>query len=112
MIKDIQVSFSNLKHNQNETQENVKTANGSTHKDVDLFLRLLLETKEKIGGIIVKVYVSFTKDKKKIEFWTSDKISDVKTVFLEFPFYNLEEYFVLSNTEKSEFILKYIVNSF
>ncbi len=111
MIRDIQVSFQDLVYRSGYSQKLVKEANLSVHFIQDLFLRLL-ETKEGIGGKIMKVNVSFTKDEKQIKFRCSDQVEDVVTVFTELPFNSLDDYLLLSNNDKSEFVLKYIVDAF
>ncbi len=111
MIKDISIGFTDLKYYGNETQEQVKLANSSTHKDVDLFLRLLSDSKLKVGGKIEKINIDFTGNQKQLEF-RSSPIDDIVNVFNALPFNSLSAYLALSNTEKSKFILKYIIDAF
>ena len=111
MIRDISIGFTDLKYYGNETQEQVKLANSSTHKDVDLFLRLLSESKLKIGGKIEKINIDFTENQKQLDF-KSSPISDIVSVFNKLPFNSLNDYLNLTNNEKSKFILKYIIDAF
>ncbi|RPD89708.1 hypothetical protein EGM88_15785 [Aureibaculum marinum] len=112
MIRDFQISFQDLVYQSGYPQDFVKKANLSTNLIQDLFLRLLLETKEKIGGKIMKVNISLTKDEKQIKFRCFENPTDVATVFLELPFNNLDEYFELSRDNKSEFLLEKTLEAF
>lgn len=112
MIRDLQVSFGDLMYESGYPQEIIKKANSSANLIQEMFLRLLLETKEKIGGKIMKVCVRLTKDEKQIKFRCSDNVYDVSSVFLELPFSNLNEYFALTNNQKCDFLLECILETF
>ncbi len=112
MIRDLQIDFQSLVYQSGYPQDVVKKANITSNLIQELFLRLLLESKKKIGGEIMKVCISLTKDEKQINFCCSDDLYDVSVVFLELPFKDLDEYFTLSNYEKSDFLLKCIVKAF
>ena len=112
MIRDLQIDFQSLVYRSSYPQDIVKKANISSNLIQELFLRLLLESKKKIGGKIMKVCISLTKDEKQINLCCSDEVYDVSVVFLELPFKDLDEYFTLSSYEKSDFLLKSIVRAF
>ncbi len=111
MIKDIQMSFSQLMYLGSENQNDIKEANLTTHKDVDLFLRLLLNSGREIGGVIDKLNISFTNDKKQLEYFNND-VSDIVTIYLPFPYNNILTYLKLTKKDKVSFIYKNILIAF
>jgi hypothetical protein len=111
MIKDIQMSFSQLMYLGDETQNDVKEANLTTHKDVDLFLRLLSSKNETIGGVVDKINISFTKDQKQLEHFNTE-ISDIVTIYLPFVYDSLESYLELKTEDKLTFIYSNLSKAF
>ncbi len=112
MIRDLQIDFMCLMYESGYPQEIVKKANKTTTYINDLFLRLLLDTKVKMGGKVTKFNISLTLDENQIKFCTSDTIGDVHTVFLDLMYDNLDDYFELSLKEQADFTVNQIVKGF